>query len=76
MFIHIGGLAGCISEGACQNISIFMISDAPTIPLVLKLMDQMLGTFFLYQYIFATTVAYIHILFNTLEESKIISETT
>ena len=39
-----------------ENISIFMIHDAPTVPLILKSMDKMLCTFFLYQYIFETTV--------------------
>ena len=46
-------LAAIISEGAHQNNSIVMIFDAPTIPL-LKLMDEMIGTFFLHQYIIAT----------------------
>ena len=35
----------------------FNFYDAPTVPL-LK-MDKMLGTFFLYQYIFETTVRYL-----------------
>ena len=47
-------LAG-ILEGAYKNISIFIIYDAPTVPL-LNSMDEMLGTFFLHQYIFETTV--------------------
>ena len=44
-----------ISEMASQNISIFMIWDAPTVPL-LKSIDKMLGTFFLHQYVFKTAV--------------------
>ena len=48
-------MIAAISEGAHQNISIFMICDAPTVSL-LNLMDEMIRTFFLYQCYFATAV--------------------
>ena len=44
-----------ISEGAGIIISIFMISDAPNLPF-LKLINEMLETFYLHQYVFATAV--------------------
>ena len=43
------------AEGAGFIIAIFMISDAPSLPL-LKSIDKMLGTFYLHQYVFATAV--------------------
>ena len=46
-----------ISEGNHQNILNFMICHAPTVPL-LKLMDEMLGTFCLYHCHLATAVSF------------------
>ena len=38
-----------------SHTHIFMIYDAPTVPL-LKSIDEILGTFFFHQYVFATAV--------------------
>ena len=51
---YLADFSTCVPP-ASQKISIFMICDAPTVPLH-KSMGEILGTFFLHKYVFKTAV--------------------